>query len=129
MSEDADMQVINLHTAVEQAYRTGFEEGREGTANPIESLSHLKEMQAWLLGTRQDLMAHAGMARDSHTGLHNGHNDVGIICDGYDSRDTPLPIEVTSTRHTYDTVMTAYNRGFLDKCEGKDMNVPHPDEL
>ncbi len=129
MHEDADMQVINLHTAVEQAYRAGFEAGEENRPNPIECLSHLKEMQSWLLGTRQELMAQAGMARDDHTGLHNGHSDVGIICDGYDSRDTPVPIEVTSTRYTYDTLLNAYDRGWLDKCEGRDMNVPHPDEL
>ncbi len=129
MHENADMQVINLHVAVEKAYKKGYSDGRTDIDNPYESLTHYKEMKSWSLGTRQDLMALSGMSRDDHTGLHNGHGKVGVICDGFDSRDTPIPIRESNTRHTYDKVMTAYDWGFVDKCDGKDKEIPYPDEL
>lgn len=129
MQEEPDMQVINLRVAVEEAYKMGYEDGFEDTEEPLIGLSHFKENKSWTLNTRQTLMALSGMSRDDHTGLHNGHSDVGVICDGYDSRDTPIPINVMDTRHTYDIVMSAYDRGFVDKCEGNEQSIPNPDEL
>lgn len=129
MHDNADMQVINLHTAVEEAYKMGYSDGSTEVEEPHMSLTHYKENKSWTLNTRQELMALAGMSRDNHTGLHNGHGDVGVICDGYDSRDSPIPVRTTSTRHTYNRVMTAYERGFIDKCGNKGMSIPKPDEL
>jgi len=129
MEEEPDMQVINLHTAVEKAYEMGYDDGAEYVDDPHMSLTHYKEMKSWLLNTRQDLMALSGMSRDDHTGLHNGHEEVAIMCDGFDSRDSPIRVNVTNTRHTYDKVLTAYDRGYLDKCDNRDKEIPYPDEL
>lgn len=129
MHEESDMQVINLRVAVEEAYKMGYRDGAEHVDEPHMSLTHYKEYKSWLLNTRQDLMALSGMSRDDHTGLHNGPEEVAVMCDGYDSRDAPIPVKVMNTRHTYDTVLTAYDRGYIDKCEGEDKEIPYPDEL
>lgn len=129
MQEEPDMQVINLRKAVEEAYRKGYGDGFEDIKDPLVALSHYKEDKHWTLNTRQDLMALSGMSRDDHTGLHNGHDEVAVMCEGFDARDEPIPIRATDTHHTYETIMSAYDRGFLDKCGGKDKSIPEPNEL